>query len=282
MSKTKFDLAESVLKSLRAEKMPWRSSRGIPANPATGNAYSGINVLTLDAVATQHNYRSKWWGTYQQWHSIGMQVARRPSDAAWGTPVVNWETKYKIIDKGDILTLERFGLMKKHYVFNAEQVFGRDLNKWLVTLNQYLIVDYSMVESLIAASGAVIYHDATYPHYDRGTDNIFLPDRTCFLNQQQYIATKIHELFHWVEDRTGWDGPEDQGEFAAEIGTGYLESIFGLPHDADMTNCLKWLPAWVYGIETNPEYLFKAAAQAAKGLEFLLSFGLQSQKPVVE
>lgn len=276
-------IAESVLKALRVENMPWRSSRGIPANPRTGSNYSGINLLILDAVATDRNYRSKWWATYQQWHSIGMQVERRPAKAVeWGVPTVNWKRLRKVVDKGDIISIERFGHMQKHSVFNAEQVFGRDLKKYLITLNDYNSVNYAPIEALIDATGAVIKidEDCQLPHYDRASDNIVLPCRETFLNQQQWVATKIHELFHWAESRLGWTGSEDQGEFIAEIGTGYFEAEFDLPHDFDMTNCRKWLPDWISSIEKNPRYLFDAAAQAARTIEYL--FGLQPQKLVVE
>jgi len=276
-------MAEFVLKALQAENMPWRSNRGIPKNPQTGNKYSGINLLILDTVATERNYRSKWWATYQQWHSIGMQVERRPKNATeWGVPTVNWQNFRKIVDKGDILSMEQFGRMQKHTVFNAEQVFGCDLKKYLITLNEYSIVDYSSIDSLIAATDAIINHEesCTLPHYHRHSDEILLPLRSHFLNDRQYFATKIHELFHWAESRLGWTGSVDQGEFIAEIGTGYLEAEFDLPHDSDMSNCRKWLPDWICGIKQNPKYLFDAAAQAARTIEYF--FGLQSQKLMVE
>lgn len=282
-SQLQIDLTKSVLKSLREENMPWRSCRGIPTNPFTGNKYSGINLLILDAIATERKYRNKWWATYQQWHSVGMQVQRRPENIEeWGVGIVNWKSLSKFVDKGNIISLERFGHMQKHSVFNAEQVFGRDLKKYLISLNEYTNVDYSKLESFIQTTNAIVYHDdlCVLPHYHRPTDTIHLPLRESFVNDKQYFATQIHELFHWAESRLNWSGSEDQGEFIAEIGTGYLESEFDLPHDEDMTNCRTWLPAWISGIEKNPRYLFESAAQAAKGLEYLIS--LQPQKIMVE
>lgn len=263
MSKTRLAIAEYVLKSLKEEVMPWRSDRGIPVNPVTGKNYSGVNALVLDAVATQQGYRNKWWATYHQWASIKMQVARRPEVCIghWGIPIVAWEQNR----------------MKRHTVFNAEQVFGREIKNWLIS--QIEPKDYSVVEATIAATGAII-QEGDSPLYERAIDRITIPHRSFFQNDPQYYATVIHELFHWAENRTGWDAPEDQGELAAEIGTGYLESQFQIPHDTDLTNCRKWLPAWTSGIERNPEYLFKAAAQAARAGE-LITNDLQPQKNVV-
>lgn len=283
MSKTldiKKQIAEYVLKVLKAEIMPWRSNRGIPSNPLTGRNYSGINVLILDAVAAECGYRSKYWATYEQWHNVGMQVSRRPKDVdSWGVAVVNWKPMQKFVDKGDILSIERYGLMQKHSVFNTEQVFGRNLGKYFTLKNS--VADYLAIESLIAATGVSIQHESTcsVPHYHRPSDCILLPLREVFLDDKQFVATKIHELFHWAESRTAWKGSEDQGELVAEIGTGYLETAFNLPHDTDMANCRKCLPAWIYGIEKNPQYLFNAAAQAARAIEYII--GLQPEKNVV-
>lgn len=273
-------IANNVLKAFREENMPWRNDRGIPTNAVTGCKYSGINLLILDSVATARNYRSKWWATYHQWRAIGMQIGkRRPKYTEWGVSTVSWKKFVKAVDKGNIISIERYGLMQQHSVFNAEQVFGPNLNKYLITLNEYATVDYSGIESLIEATGAVVQHvdNLERGEYSRNDDVIRLPVRSFFLNERQYIATKVHELFHWVESRTEWVGSEDQAELAAEIGTGYLESEFGLPHDSDMKNCRKWLPTWISSIEKDPRYLFDAAAQAAHGLEYLLSFGLQPE-----
>ena len=262
-SKTRLTIAEYVLTSLRAEVMPWRSDRGIPVNPATGKNYLGVNALTLDAVATQRKYRNKWWATYHQWKSAGMQVAKRPENYSgeWGIPVVSWEENR----------------MKRHTVFNAEQVFGRELKNWLTS--QIEPKDYSIVDATLNATGA-IFQEGESPLYDRAADLITLPPRSFFRDDPQFYATKIHELLHWAEERTGWDSPEDQGELAAEIGTGYVESYFQIPHDTDLTNCRKWLSAWISGIEKSPQYLFKAAAQAARASNVLIC-ALQPQKIVV-
>lgn len=273
MENRKVELAKRILFSLKNKNMPWRSDRGIPTNPQTGKKYSGINLLTLDTAATIRQYRSKFWCTYNQWYSLGMQVAKRPENVCeWGVSVVNWEPDCR--------------KMKTHVVFNAEQMFGLEMKQYLITLNEYANVDYSEIESLIAATGADIQHseDCPFPSYwYPPKDYIVLPERRQFMNERQYIGTKIHELFHWAESRTGWTGTEDQCEFIAEIGTGYLESEYGLPHDTDMTNCNKWLPSWIAGIEQNPQYLFDAAAQSARGLAHILSFsGLQPKKIMVE
>ena len=136
-------------------------------------------------------------------------------------------------------------------------------------------VDYTVAEAVIKASGARITHHwrCKRPRCERPPlDRILLPPRSMFLNGAQYMATKLHEVLHFVEPwwRACWVGPDNQGELIAECGTGFLEAHLGLPHDTDNTNVMKWLPAWIEGIEESPDYLFDAVAQAERSVEYVL------------
>lgn len=270
-------LAGRVLDSLKAGSPPWRSvhNRGVPTNPQTGRKFTGINPLILDAVADKNKYRSKYWATYHQWHLLGMQVPRRKPNSELGINIVNWQPFVKAVDKGDIISMERFHLLQTYAVFNAEQCFGKDCGKFLILNENKQEPDYAHVGAIIEATRADIRHHPRVkrPRYDRPpNDRIMLPPRSRFIDDAQYWATVAHEILHWSEWRIGWSGSADLGELIAEIGTGYLESELGIPHDQDLTNHNKWLPVWVENIEKNPKYLFDAAAQAARAVDYVLGF----------
>ncbi len=136
-------------------------------------------------------------------------------------------------------------------------------------------VDYGVAEAVIKATGARISHHrrCQRPRCDRPPlDRILLPPRSRFSSQAQYVATKLHEVLHYVEQpwRAGWVGADHQGELVAECGTGFLEAHLGLPHDTDNTNVEKWLPKWAEQIEQRPDYLFDAVAQAERSVEYIL------------
>jgi hypothetical protein len=142
-------------------------------------------------------------------------------------------------------------------------------------------VDYGMAETVIQATGAKISHHrrCQRPRCDRPPfERILLPPRSSFLNDAQYVATKLHEVIHYVEQpwRAGWVGSDHQGELVAECGTGFLEAALGLPHDDDNTNVEKWLPTWAEEIEKSPDYLLDAVAQAVRSVEFILGLYRQS------
>jgi len=274
------ELADIILPSIIKGTPPWRSLfyRGIPTNPLTGKKFTGINPLVLDAVADERTYRSKFWATYKQWGVLGLQVPKRPANykyPGWGVPIVNWDQHHKLVDKGENFKLEQFHLLQTHTVFNAEQVIGKGLEKYIVTKGLNEIVDYNKAEEVINATKADILHHrlCNTPHYKRPPkDRILLPSKARFFSEAQYMATKLHELAHYSEIRVGWNKSEDHGELLAEIVTGRLESELGLPHDLDITNHIKWAPTWVQKIHENPKYLFDAAAFASRSIDWVLGF----------
>ena len=272
-------LAERVLESIKAGTPSWRSvhNRGLPTNPQTGKKFTGINPLVLDAVADKYNYRSKYWATYHQWHLLGMQVPKRPAkipSGNWGVHIVNWNPFIKTVDKGDILSMERFHLLSPICVFNADQCFGKEMGKYLI-LKKPAKPDYSEAARVVEATKANVHHDESVvlPLYERmPNDRILMPYPEQFTELSQYWATLFHELAHYSEVRIGWNKPVDQGELMAEIVMGYMESELGLPHDKDMTNHEKWVDVWIENIEKNPVYLFEAAAYAARSVDWILGF----------
>src|SRR5262245_17811394 len=90
-------VTEEIVAALRAGSRPWvrpwcgSENVGLPTNVASGNRYSGVNVLTLQLVAQARGYTSKYWGTFNQLRSLGLSVKKRPADVPpgkWGTRLI--------------------------------------------------------------------------------------------------------------------------------------------------------------------------------------------------
>ena len=71
---------------------PWRqpwlgtANTGRPANVVSSNPYRGINPMLLALHQHRHGFRSRWYGTFNQWKNKGGKVMRRPE----GVPPGQW------------------------------------------------------------------------------------------------------------------------------------------------------------------------------------------------
>jgi antirestriction protein ArdC len=138
--------------------------------------------------------------------------------------------------------------------------------------------DYAVVDAITGAVGVKVRHhwNCRRPRYWRDQDRIVMPLKSYFQDEAHYQATRLHEVFHAVENRVGWAGPGHIGELIAEAGTAMLLSQLLLPHDSDDKNINKWLPWWAMEITFDPAYLFDAIAHAERATNYLL--GLQRRK----
>ena len=100
----------------------------------------------------------------------------------------------------------------------------------------------------------------------------------------EYYQTLSHELVHWTEQETrlNWDRAKPENSYAlaeliAEIGGCFMVCESRLPSADELGNHISYLDHWLKAMQSDPKYIFKAAAQASKAVDFLLSFG---RKPV--
>ena len=72
-----------IIEALRKGLTPWKKSwsdlenSGYPTNVASKKPYHGINPLILQIATQRRGFTSKWWGTFNQWKSLGGQVTKR-------------------------------------------------------------------------------------------------------------------------------------------------------------------------------------------------------------
>lgn len=161
-----------------------------------------------------------------------------------------------------------------HKIFNAQQVIGLDVGKYLVPYLEYNSLSepttYQRVWQFIQATGARIVHHEDGPLYHAPPDDYIAIPVDLFANKKTYYSSVLHELIHWTQPRIGWFGDDTFGELVCEIGTGFLENELCLSRCPDLTNHNKYLPAWLRAMEDNANYIFKAAAQANRATRYLL------------
>lgn len=77
-------VTDQIITALKNGTPPWRKpwsaalNTGSASNVISKKRYTGINPLLLHLASMKWKFQSKWWGTFQQWSSLGSSVKKRP------------------------------------------------------------------------------------------------------------------------------------------------------------------------------------------------------------
>lgn len=300
-----------IVDALKAGTAPWRrpwsnlSNTGSPANVASKKSYSGVNPLLLQLVAAEQGWSSRWWGTFRQWQELGLRVKARPSNVRtgeWGTRVVFCKAVAKkatheqaVEDQHDAEERgSRFFLLRTYCVFNAQQVEGDGIERFLARPSTATTFeDFTPAEEVIASTGARIEHGGNKAVYFPEADYIRLPVKGAFESQKEYYSTALHELLHWSghESRLArlnknarfGDAAYSFEELVAEVGGCFLCTEIGVPQSGDLSNQAAYLASWLGILQADPAAIFSAASQASSAVDYLLGFsGMQKDVEAIE
>jgi len=284
------EITSQIVEALNNGKLPpWRRpwsddpNAGLNTSLSSGRPYSGINQLVLQVAASKSGFQTKWWGTYRQVQASGGHVLKGEK----GTHVVLFKPIQRTrIDENGEETDDSFLVLRTFVVFNAEQTSG---------LAQYQVgfappkhdtgERYEQADEVIETTDADIRYGGNEAFYRSGEDFIQVPYRHQFESPEAFYETTFHELCHWTEKRVGFDRSQAEntyalGELIAEIGSCFLMGELGLPTTANMTNHASYIEGWLKGMSGDPRFIFRAAAQASKSVEFVLSFSRHPVEPV--
>lgn len=244
--------------------------------------------MVLMVAGQKMGFESKWWATYNQWAELGGSVKRRPDHiqpGSWGTKIVFCKpVKRTRFDTSGTEVDESYKLLRYYTVFNLDQVDGpfahlRESDERHQTDSE---VRYERAEQVIEATGADIRYGGDRACYCVSGDYIQMPHREQF-SSAEYYETLFHELCHWTEHpkRLNWNRKEQDntyamGELIAEIGGCYLSAELGLPVSDNLQNHVAYLKNWLSAMRNDSSFIFKAAAQASRACDFILSFSNQT------
>ena len=282
-------VAEKLIQQLKEGTAPWQkpwvpgeSGAFLPYNPVTGNRYKGINSIYL----LSQDRDDQRWMTYKQAAGLGGQVRKGEK----GTGIQYWKFTEEHIKKDDngkpvldsegnpvkeVVRLERprgfFAI-----VFNGEQIDGLPP----IQKQEHTWDPIERAEGILSGSGADIHHNGgSRAFYRPLTDSIHLPDKGQFPSAENYYATALHELGHWSghEDRLNRDlvhpfGSEGYAkeELRAEIASMILGDELGIGHDPSQHAA--YVGSWIKALNDDSMEIFRAAADAEKIQNYVLSF----------
>ena len=269
---------------------PWRrnwsddpNAPGLHTSLSTGAPYRGINQLVLQLSAMRFGYKSKWWGTFNQIRQQNSSVRKGEK----GHRVILWKpiSRTRTNEQGNDVD-EKFLVMREFVVFNAEQTTG--LEKFRVGFskpNGNPTAHYEEADRVIAETEAEIEFGGNLPAYRLHDDVIQMPFRHQFDNSESFYETILHELVHWSE-KEGRVGRKEGhkyafGELVAEIGACQMMAQLHLP-TTNFTNSAAYVQGWLKGLQNDSKFIFAAAAQAGKCVDYILSFSREAVEELEE
>ena len=276
-------ITNTIIEALKnGDLPPWRrpwaddkNAPGLHTSLSTGSPYRGINQLLLQVAAMKGGFKSKWWATFNQIKLNGTSVNRGEK----GSHVVLFKKiERKRTDEAGDDVKDGFFVMREFCVFNVEQTTGLDKFRVGFSKPQYDDAErYENADAVIDATGAVVHYGGNEAFNRRDEDFIQLPYRHQFESPEAFYETAFHELVHFSEhpSRLNWNRAEEgyaMGELIAEIGSCQMMAELGLPTTTNLSNHAAYLQHWLKGMADDPKFIFKAASQASKAVDFLLSF----------
>jgi antirestriction protein ArdC len=245
-------------------------------NALTGQAYRGVNILSLWCAEQARGFVTGHGATYQQWAQLGGQVRKGER----GTPIVF----YRDLPQGDDIEdgAPRF-VARASWVFNAAQVEGAPEPE----VSPVTLIDSTPTLDRFVANRGVTICEGDTACYLPGRDEIRMPDRSRFTSAEGYAATLLHELVHWTGHASRLDrqlttrfGTRAYAaeELIAELGSAFTLADLGIaitPHPNHATYIASWLPL----SQSEPRAILAAAAHASRAAEYLTDLGCPAQAP---
>lgn len=281
------DITDKIVIELEQGRFPWvqpwnashaACAVGLPKNATTHNSYSGINILILWGAVIEQGFTSQNWLTFKQAKSLGGTVRKgehgqiicyvdrfTPKDAEQET------TK---TDKDDA----SIPFLKRYRVFNADQCDGlpNSVTDTLAPLPDRQLVPGA--EELVEATQAIVQIGGDRAFYDPVRDYLQLPPQPAFTDQINYYRTCFHELGHWTGHRTRLDRDQSgrfktkayaREELVAELTAAFICASLNI---VPTVRHADYLGSWLEVLKEDKRAIFRAASQASKATNYLLTF----------
>lgn len=279
------DIIAAIEAGQTADKfqMPWVGYNSMPMNAVSKKAYRGINIPMLWVHQQKGGFQSGLWGTYKQWQEKGAQVRKGEK----GSHIVFWKT-LDVEPKGDNDEAETRMFASWSVVFNADQVDGftlpgSDLEGEANTLES--------VDRFVTGTSAIIKDGQEGAFYHRKEDYIGMPERGRFHDTktstatEAYYSTLLHELIHWsgAENRLNREKGKKRGdseyayeELIAELGSAMLCATLGITASTRADHA-QYIDGWLKALKDDKRFIFSAASQAQKAVDYLMALQPSSQ-----
>jgi antirestriction protein ArdC len=248
----------------------------LPLNLVTGKKYRGVNVWLLLASS----YSSPYWLTFNQAKTLGGTIKKGERSSI----VVFWNFKEVEEVNKDTGQLEKKNIpfLKYYRVFNVQQCEGITYPDQPEESHSDPIAE---AEAIIEGykGRPEIKHGFTKACYNPIEDIVKMPNKSAFVNQEEYFSVLFHEATHstGLETRLNREtlttpaafGSKNYAreELIAEMGAAYLCGISGIVH-VTLENSAAYIHGWRDSISKDSKLVVLAAAQAQKAVNYIMGW----------
>lgn len=267
------EITDRIIAELERGVIPWHCSWRPEAwrhrNMISGRHYRGINAILLNGLP----FDSPFWLTPRQLKQLGGTL----KEEARGTNVVFWTLFEK-----DATT--KVPVLRYYRIFNLEETEGVPQEKVpeLPNRNSLEFNPIDAAEDILAGyvDGPPIKHGGDSACYIPSRDEIHMPKRIHFENEEEYYSTLFHEQTHSTGHKSRLNRPGMENirfgsetyskeELIAEMGAAFLCAYSGI-ENTTIKNSGAYIQNWLDHLKSDKKLVVQAAQKAQKAADYIL------------
>ncbi len=281
------EITNKIIAELEAGRVPWvqpwgtaaaKAPLGLPRSVATGRSYSGINVLILWGAVIEHGFPGQGWLTFRQALSLGGNVRKgeRGTTVVYADRFTPEDEKRRAREAGE--EAHAIPFLKRFTVFNTAQCEGLPDDIATVVPPPPPGLIEPRVEALIKATGVDFRIGGNRAFYVPSQDYVMVPPPIAYFEPINWHRTALHELGHASghhsrlnRDLTGSFGSKKYAfeEILVEISAAYSCAALGI---VPTVRHADYIGSWLDVMREDSRAIVRAASQASKAADWLLSF----------
>jgi antirestriction protein ArdC len=281
------EITDKIIAELEAGRVPWvqpwgtaaaKAPLAMPKNASTNRQYGGVNILILWGAVIERGFTGQSWLTFRQALSLGGHVRKGEcgTTVVYADRFVPSNEKRRAAETGEEVQVIPF--LKRFTVFNTDQC--EDLLAEIATTAPPPppgLIEPT-VEALIKAAEITFRIGGERAFYTPVEDYVQVPPPQAYFEPINWHRTALHELGHATghpsrlnRDQSGSHGTKKYAfeELVAELSAAFSCASLGI---VPTVRHADYIGAWLDVLREDNRAVVRAASQASKAADFLLSF----------
>ncbi|MDI6025966.1 zincin-like metallopeptidase domain-containing protein [Corticibacterium sp. UT-5YL-CI-8] len=291
------DITNKIIAELEEGRVPWvqpwgtsaaKAPLGLPKNASTGRSYSGINILILWGAVVQHGFPGQAWLTFRQALSLGGNVRKgeHGTTVFYADRFTPEDERKRARETGE--EAQAIPFLKRFTVFNTAQCENLPEEIETVVPPPPPGLIEPKVEALIRATGIDFRIGGDRAVYVPSQDYVVVPPPQAYFEPINWHRTALHEVSHASghDSRLGRDLGGSFGskryfveEVVAELSSAFCCATLGITPTVRHSD---YIGAWIDTMREDNRVIFRAASQASKAADWILSFLPEDEQPATE